>query len=379
LGFFKYWGFFVASASALMERLGFSPSIPVLQVVLPVGISFYTFQTMSYTIDVYCGRLAAERRLDVFALYVTFFPQLVAGPIERAERLLPQLRNLPRHFERAFLSEGLGLIALGLFRKLAIADAVAPYVDRVFAAPGEFSAAALTLAVVGFALQIYSDFAGYSDIARGSARLLGIDLAVNFRQPYLARSLTDFWRRWHVTLSEWLRDYLYIPLGGNRRGRRRTLINLALTMLLGGLWHGAAWTFVIWGGIHGAYLALERVLPARVRPERRAASWWILATVIPVLVAWVPFRAPSLAATVEFFRRLLTLSGGLSYGLADLTVVVFGLAAVFAIDLHQERWPELLPAARRRPLVRGFAYGCAALAAFALSGSATVPFIYFQF
>ena len=222
LGFFEYFGFFVESAATLLETVGLRANLPVLRVVLPVGISFYTFQTMAYTIDVYQRRVHAIRDFPVFATYVAFFPQLVAGPIERAGRLLPQLHDLPRQLAPTDVTTGLALIGLGLFKKVVIADALAPVVDEVYASPNAAGWAAALIATYAFALQIYADFSGYSDIARGSARLLGIRLVRNFEQPYLSRNITEFWRTWHISLSQWLRDYLYIPLGGNRRGPRRT-------------------------------------------------------------------------------------------------------------------------------------------------------------
>lgn len=279
LGFFKYFNFFVDTfETALASTFGITTGGWTLHIILPVGISFYIFQTMSYTIDAYRGKVEASRSLIEVATYVSFFPQLVAGPIERASHLLPQFRR-PRRVDRADFRHGLWLIVWGLFQKMVVADNMARLVDTTFA---PFTAAGPTPAVpedglrllvviYAFAIQIYCDFAGYTDIARGTARLLGFEIMLNFNLPYLAKDPSDFWRRWHISLSTWLRDYLYIPLGGNRRGTLQTYRNLMLTMLLGGLWHGAAWTFVLWGGFHGFILVVYRGLSAS--KERWALTW----------------------------------------------------------------------------------------------------------
>ena len=256
LGFFKYCNFFVDSAEQVLRGFGYDGPTWTLRIILPVGISFYTFQSMSYTIDVYRGDLGASKSLAEFALYVAFFPQLVAGPIERATNLLPQIQR-PRQPSWRDWEEGLLLFGIGLFRKVAIADPAGLIADGYFLQPALYSSVQLAAGVLLYAVQIYNDFAGYSDMARGSARLMGFTLMRNFRHPYFATSMSDFWKRWHISLSAWLRDYLYIPLGGNRRGSARTYLNLMATMLLGGLWHGANWTFVVWGGLHGAYLIVQ--------------------------------------------------------------------------------------------------------------------------
>ncbi|MGC3966862.1 MAG: MBOAT family O-acyltransferase [Pirellulales bacterium] len=227
--------------------------------MLPLGISFYTFQAVSYTVDVYRRELPPIRNYLDYMLFVTFFPQLVAGPIERAQNLIPQILE-PRRMTWERWCEGSTLFLIGLFKKLAVADAVAPIADKVFDNVGSCSSSELLLGLYCFALQIYADFSGYSDMARGLARFLGFDLMVNFNQPYFSANITEFWRRWHISLSTWLRDYVYIPLGGNRHGRFATYRNLMATMLLGGFWHGASWNFVIWGGLHGLYLAVDKML-----------------------------------------------------------------------------------------------------------------------
>ena len=253
LGFFKYWNFFVESFAALFGSVGLGLEPRLLHIVLPVGISFYTFQALSYSIDVYRGQLEPTRDWVDFFAFVAFFPQLVAGPIERAGHLLPQMAN-PRTVTGEGVRSGAWLAVWGLFKKVVVADNLSSLVDGAFGAAGASGAMGL-MAVYAFAMQIYCDFSGYSDVARGIARMMGFDLVENFRLPYFAKNPKEFWARWHISLSTWLRDYIYIPLGGNRRGARRQTLNLFATMLLGGLWHGAAWTFVAWGAFHGALLA----------------------------------------------------------------------------------------------------------------------------
>ena len=268
LGFFKYCNFFAASFATLLGALGLRADPWTLNLILPVGISFYTFQSMSYTLDVYRRQIPATRDLLGFLAYVSFFPQLVAGPIERARHLLPQFAT-ERVITATHLREGLWLILWGFFKKVVVADNLAPLVEMVYGGPIA-SGPAIALGTLAFAFQIYGDFSGYSDIARGLARVLGFDLMVNFNHPYLAGSPREFWRRWHISLSTWLRDYLYISLGGNRRGPWRTRLNLMLTMLLGGLWHGAAWHFVWWGAWHGLGLVLTR---GRGRARSSGRRW----------------------------------------------------------------------------------------------------------
>jgi alginate O-acetyltransferase complex protein AlgI len=290
LGSFKYLGFFVESAASLLAEIGVDTGQTLLSLVLPVGISFYTFQTLSYSIDIYRRELEPERNLARFALFVAFFPQLVAGPIERAKRLLPQLKDFPNRPQEVNWSGALALILRGLFRKVVIADGVAPIVNEVFSKPEAYVGLTVAVGILAFSIQIYGDFAGYTDIARGVAKLFGVDLMVNFRSPYSARGFSDFWRRWHISLSTWLRDYLYIPLGGSHRGRLRTYINLMATMLLGGLWHGAGWGFLLWGLLHGAYLVIERLW------RGAHAGQWLPASIVfsIVTLTWIPFRAISI-------------------------------------------------------------------------------------
>jgi D-alanyl-lipoteichoic acid acyltransferase DltB (MBOAT superfamily) len=388
LGFFKYFGFFVESAEGLLALVGLKAHLPTLKIVLPVGISFYTFQTMAYTIDVYRRRMPAVRELSLFALYVSYFPQLVAGPIERPQTLIPQLRA-PKKVDAEMLRTGLLMIFLGLVRKVGIADVVAPTVDLIYEAPESASSSALVLGTVLFAIQIYCDFSGYSYIARGVSRLLGIELMENFRHPYFATNITDFWRRWHISLSSWLRDYLYIPLGGNRGSRAFVYRNLFLTMLLGGLWHGAAWTFVVWGAIHGLALAIHKAWmeawgrdrktdpgPLRLRNFPQQLFGWLL-TMLVVLGAWVFFRAGNFADAIEVYKGIFELRGGYDPFKVLLTG---GMAAwVLFIDLPQSRSGDPANLLRQPWFTRGLCYATFTLLMLLLERADNAAFIYFQF
>ncbi len=307
LGFFKYWNFFVESFAALFGSVGLGLEPRLLGIVLPVGISFYTFQALSYSIDVYRGRLEPTRDWVDFFAFVAFFPQLVAGPIERAGQLLPQMQR-PRTVTREGVASGTWLAVWGLFKKVVVADNLAVLVDGAFGAEGA-SGAMGALAVYAFAMQIYCDFSGYSDIARGVARMMGFDLMENFRLPYFAKNPKEFWARWHISLSTWLKDYVYIPLGGNRRGARRQTANLFTTMLVGGLWHGAAWTFVAWGAFHGALLAVWHAW-ARGRKNDAGPNRWAWLRRVGmfhlVCVGWVFFRAGSFSEAWGVLARVAT-------------------------------------------------------------------------
>lgn len=387
LGFFKYCDFFIENVVALLQGLGLHPSLITLNIILPVGISFYTFQTMSYTIDVYRGRMAPCTRLSDFALFVSFFPQLVAGPIERATNLVPQVVQ-PRVLRWPQVRSGLWLLVQGYFLKVAIADNAAPIADAAFRAPAASGGTAL-LGIYAFALQIYCDFAGYSSIARGLAKLMGFELMVNFRQPYLAVNPSDFWQRWHISLSSWLRDYLYIPLGGNRNGAARTGRNLMLVMLLGGLWHGAEWRFVIWGLYHGLLLML-----LRRRAAAREGSEWLrplraIAFFQLTCFGWLIFRCNDLAQIWTFPAAIF---GNLDWSAANqqsLWVLLFLGLPVLALDLVDEYGRRAIPAeasAAPRPLwhwvrasarLAGVLYMLAMLFVCGVRGG--TQFIYFQF
>jgi len=359
--------------NAALGWLGLSTRLPAMGLLLPVGISFYTFQSMSYTIDFYRGQVEKEPSFLRFAAFVSLFPQLVAGPIERARNLLPQLRTEQPVAARD-VTDGLGLFVVGLFKKVALADYLALYVDKVYAAPGQFGAAALVLATVAFSWQIYFDFSGYTDMARGAARMMGFRLMLNFNNPYLATGLGDFWGRWHISLSTWFRDYVYIPLGGNRKGKARTYLNMVLTMVISGLWHGAAWTFVIWGALHALGRAVTRELEAtsfyRDRVPRLLKQAFVFAF---VSFAWIFFRAQSLDDATTIVSRIFTESR------ADprLPLLLAGLVgSVWAYQLvHESRLRRLLqPAFVRVALVIAMLLYLAVV-----PGGRSQPFIYFQF
>lgn len=334
LGVFKYYSFFADNFTALTQTLfDITPSALVLNIILPVGISFYTFQTMSYTIDVYRRRTEASQSLLEVAAYVSFFPQLVAGPIERGKNLLPQFQRA-RTIKSVDLREGLWLIAWGLYKKMVVADNMARIVNDTFGPFDNLGSIVtipedgmrLLVAIYAFAFQIYCDFSGYSDIARGTAKLLGFDIMLNFNLPYFAKSPSDFWRRWHISLSTWLRDYLYIPLGGNRHGTFKTYRNIMVTMLLGGLWHGAAWTFILWGGFHSIILILYRALAPGL--DRRQSKWWIsfIQGVLMfhiVCLGWLIFRAQNLTTVYVFLRSILLYPHWSSAAVSCLKDLVF--------------------------------------------------------
>ncbi|HET6347961.1 MAG TPA: MBOAT family O-acyltransferase [Candidatus Krumholzibacteria bacterium] len=388
LGTFKYFNFFVDSFARVAAHFGTNLDFLHLNIILPVGISFYTFQTLSYTIDVYRGKMAPTRNLLNFALYVAFFPQLVAGPIERAIHLLPQVENMRRP-SRADLSEGMALITVGMFRKVIIGDTCGRYVDHIFSGPTYYSSSELLSALLLFSLQIYADFSGYSSIARGTARLLGVDLMENFNQPYLAANITEFWRRWHISLSTWLRDYLYIPLGGNRKGPKRTYVNLFATMLLGGLWHGANWTFVFWGGLHGGYLAVHKFMLKARKPDERLnytglASLLtfvakVTGTYLIVLLAWLFFRSRDFTTAFYILKKIVAWSpGGFSARFA--VIVLTYSVANLVLDLSEYVTRDHAFPLRTAPRFRWGIYLAAWTIIFMYMFQAKpMPFIYFQF
>lgn len=382
LGVFKYFDFGVDTARSALAALGYHPPEVALSIALPVGISFFTFESMSYVIDVYRGDIQPHPSYTEYLAFVAFFPHLVAGPIVRPRDLLPQLAGTPRFAEREG-SEGLFLIALGLLKKVAIGDYLAVnLVDRVFDAPLRFSALECYAAALGYSVQIYCDFSGYTDIAIGSALLLGVRFPKNFDAPYKAANIVDFWRRWHISLSTWLRDYLYISLGGNRRGAARMYVNLILTMLLGGLWHGANWTFVAWGGLHGVALAATRFL--RSRAAWPAETSWplgvfsVLLTFHFVTATWILFRAESFGSARSFFAQLSTFTTHhANLDPRALAVLGVGIASHYV----PERWyTALREGFMRMPAVaQGVALVVAALALREMATAEAVPFVYFQF
>ncbi|NOT07119.1 MAG: MBOAT family protein [Gemmatimonadales bacterium] len=387
LGFFKYFNFFIDSAAVMLGALGLDVPMPVLRILLPPGISFYTFQELAYIVDVYKRRIPPARSLVDYALFISLFPHLIAGPIQRPSHLLPQVEEERRKNFKT-MTDGLLLILMGLFRKVVIADNCALLANSAF--DGNFgppTTAVVLLGVYAFAWQIYGDFSGYSDIARGSAQLLGFHFIVNFRQPYLSRSIQEFWRRWHISLSTWLRDYLYIPLGGNRRGERRTYKNLLTTMVLGGLWHGANWTFVIWGALHGAMLAVTRFFtrgreePDPVSDEGQSLlrGWGKRVLVFHVVcLAWIFFRAPSVGEAAQFLGGVANWDWRPEYA-AALWYLGFFTLPLFVVDLHLERsggeYPLATAGARPRMALAAVLVGMIAL----LAGTDSNAFIYFQF
>jgi len=388
LGVFKYLGFFTASLLAALHAAGWNGRAEPLEIVLPVGISFYTFQTMSYAIDVYRRRIPVERDLLRFACFVGFFPQLVAGPIVRASRLLPQFRE-DQPIRWANVVHGVQLMLWGYFLKVGMADSLAAFVDQNFAHVDTMPSSSLFLGVLFYAFQIYGDFCGYSLIAIGLGRVLGFDLGVNFDRPYFSRSFSEFWKRWHISLSTWLRDYLYVSLGGNRRGVRKTYRNLMLTMLLGGLWHGAAWTFVVWGALHGCFLVVQRLVGphwSRLVAALRVPEWLDTVTLQLTVfaftcLAWVFFRARDFDTAFTLLHRLLTVDGWSLSAVPAKFQVIKGLALIAAVVTLEAlsfrvKVSDLVV---RRPAV-AVATATAVIWAIALFGTFRGDaFIYFQF
>lgn len=383
LGFFKYANFFIGTVASSLSAIGIDHSYVVLNVILPAGISFYTFQSMSYTIDVYRRELAPTGNVLDYLCYVSFFPQLVAGPIERAGHLLPQTAS-GRRLSISKIRSGLALILVGFLKKTVGADQLATAVDPVYAAPQSQDTFVLCVATLGFAFQIYLDFSAYTDIARGIARVMGFDIMQNFRRPYLAASLQEFWSRWHISLSTFFRDYVYIPLGGSHRGLPVYMRNIALVFLLSGLWHGAAWTFVIWGAVHGAGLILEQLrkkfLPTFLAPAMGFGSWGL--TFVLVLLAWVLFRAESLGDAAYIYGRLFDLRGWtqVTWALVESHAWILLLCgAVLALDFVMERCETVFAGISRNAYAAWAVSVAGLLAIFWLGRASDVAFIYFQF
>jgi alginate O-acetyltransferase complex protein AlgI len=383
LGYFKYYDFFVSSSDNMATIVGLDLPLSLKTIVLPVGISFFTFMAISYVVDAYRGDFQPTT-LEKFAVYLSFFPHLVAGPIVRPSELIPQIET-PRDPRRVDTSRAFYLIATGLFKKVVIANYLASsIVDQVFAAPGQHSSLEILIAIYAYAVQIYADFSGYTDIAIGIALLLGFSFPQNFDSPYAAVSVQDFWRRWHMTLSRWLRDYVYIPLGGNRKGNVATYRNLVLTMLIGGLWHGAAWTFVVWGGLHGAALAAERWRRERSgAPSRRLSGWPLwrarILTFHFVCFAWIFFRSDSFSSAWQMIEGLFT-----GWGEAS-PLVTAGVLLAIAVGLGSQYLPARIPRVIMARFSRLPVLGQATVLALALMLTSVLgpegvaPFIYFQF
>jgi alginate O-acetyltransferase complex protein AlgI len=387
LCYFKYANFFLASLEQALQAAGATASMPVLRVILPVGISFYTFEAISYTVDVYRRRMPAERNLAHFMLFILFFPHLVAGPIVRARDFLPQVGR-KKHWNWMRMTWGVQLFLVGLFKKVVVADWMAAFVKPIFEDPESCRVSAAWLGMFAFAVQIYCDFSGYTDMAIGAAHLLGYKLAPNFRAPYLAGNIQEFWRCWHISLSSWLRDYLFIPLGGSRNGYWQTARNLLVTMTLGGLWHGASWAFVVWGLAHGILLLLHRAWAAIVpcwpgldralaRPAFRPLA--AACTFLLVSLLWVFFRAPDLRSALAYFGRLFALNGGVWHGNASTLRVALLLAVLAAMHIVAQmgNWNRRL--ADLPGPVRGLGYALILTLALILAPDVGQVFIYFQF
>ena len=386
LGFFKYTNFLLENVGWGLTTLGFQVQPMHYDILLPVGISFFTFQSMTYTIETYRRNIPPSHSPRDFLLFVAFFPQLLAGPINRAADLLPQFTRRVRATAMDF-EAGLAQFALGAVKKLVISDQIAPNVDLIFANPGSYGGITLLQGALGYAIQIYCDFSGYSDMAIGCARMMGFRFMENFQMPYSALSITEFWRRWHISLSSWFRDYLYIPLGGNRKGTERTYLNLMVTMLLCGLWHGASWNFVFWGGLHGAALAIHRVWQGWELFESLNDNpsfqfvWRLISrllTLSVVVVGWIFFRAQNWDIAWVYLDRLMTWSQDGTQLVSPY--IIPALVAVVAAHLlvHKDsNWADKMP--QRNFLSRVLYFAFLVICIVSLGATDSAPFIYFQF
>jgi alginate O-acetyltransferase complex protein AlgI len=388
LGFFKYYNFFIESFADLLQSFGFTPHIATLSIILPVGISFYTFHGLSYIFDIYNGKIRPATNFINYSLFVSFFPLLVAGPIERATHLLPQIEN-PRKFDYEGAIDGLRQILWGLFKKMVIADLCAVYVNTIFENPGDYSGSTLVIGAVLFAFQIYGDFSGYSDIALGTARLLGFTLLRNFAYPYFSRDIAEFWRRWHISLSSWFRDYLYIPLGGSRGGLWKSIRNTFIIFLVSGFWHGANWTFIAWGALHAIYFLpllllsknrsnLEIVARGRWLPTIREAIGMIV-TFMMVSLAWIFFRSENMTAAIDYLSGIF--SGSLFNKPEILPVPVFLLIGVllFIEWFGREQQHGIARFAIKWPVPVRWAIYITMTIFILISSDKQQKFIYFQF
>jgi len=380
LGFFKYYNFFIESWIESLKLLGYhTENNWMLKVILPVGISFYTFQTVSYSIDIYKKKLPATKDFIAFATFVSFFPQLVAGPIERATHLLPQILS-NRIYNYANISKGVKLMIWGFFLKLVVADRAAIYVNAVYNHVEQHDGLSFIAATILFSFQIYGDFAGYSLIAIGVAKLFGLDLMTNFCRPYFASSISEFWTRWHISLSTWVKDYVYIPLGGNRVVKWRWLFNLFITFLISGLWHGANWTFVFWGALNGCYLILEAIVFKR----RRDGIFNIVFTFILINFAWIFFRANSITEALYIIKKIGTSPGKLYIGSGDdITASIYAvlaIAIVLSVEIKKEFFNSLWSVSQNKvELIRLTGYAVIIYLIIYLGVFGDSQFIYFQF
>lgn len=392
LFFFKYFNFFQENVLAVLNMFAIKLHPATLDLLLPVGISFYTFQTLSYVIDVYRGKVTAERHFGKYATFISFFPQLVAGPIERTSNLLPQI-NAAHYFDYKKASYGMKLMVWGFFKKIVIADVLAVYVDKVYSTPHAFKGFPLVLATLFFTIQIYCDFSGYSDIAIGTAKLLDIELMKNFESPYFSSSIKEFWSRWHISLSTWFRDYIYIPLGGNRKGALRTKINLVVTFLVSGLWHGANWTFIIWGGMHGLLQVAEKALSGKKQVRTYSLSWFLRVALVFILCsfAWIFFRANTLNEAFLIIENLFYGFGknplqyflhgfydiGLSFEtfiIPALSILLLTLFDFFSLKKDVIEWVSTRPVVIRYSIYFGML-----IYIMLFKASTEAAFVYFQF
>lgn len=376
---FKYFNFINQSVYEGLTALHIRWPVPDLNLLLPVGISFYTFQAVGYSVDVYRGEIKAEKHFGIYALFVSFFPQLVAGPIERAKNLLPQFRSKVI-FDVGNISSGMQKALWGFFIKLVIADRAAIYVDAIYNHVEFHTSLSFVLATFIFAIQIYCDFAGYSLIAIGCAEILGFSLMTNFRRPYFAPTITDFWRRWHISLSTWFKDYVYIPLGGNRKGSARTYFNLFLTFVISGLWHGANWTFVVWGALHGFYQVVEKFFKTNI-PSKRPVLRFIYYMIAMglVMIAWVFFRANSISDASTIFGSFLQPKTSVFLDKTTLFYLFIGIFILIGVEAIQEFSPRLLSAWKQFFPVRFVAYICISVLILLIGVFDGDQFIYFQF
>lgn len=399
---FKYLNFFVENVNILLNALNIQNKRHIINIILPMGISFYTFQTLSYVIDVYNKKINAEKNIGIFALYVSFFPQLVAGPIERSSSLLPQFYKKHK-FDYDNVTNGLKIMAWGFFKKIVIADRIAVMVNVVYNNPQKYTGLPLILATFAFGIQIYCDFSGYSDIAIGTAKIMGFNLMQNFNRPYFSKSISEFWRRWHISLSSWLRDYVYIPLGGSRVSKNRTYLNLFITFLISGIWHGANWTFISWGALHGIYLVLGKVLkPAKdklvkiIKLDRLPAIHKFISIILTnllVMFAWIFFRANSMNDAIYIIKNLFVnlklalipsyvISTIFNLGLnnVDTVIIVFSVLILIIVSIieRKESWISLL---QRKPIFFRFSvyYVLIMYLIFFMYYIGNSKFIYFQF
>ena len=398
LAFFKYLTFIIENINAFLGIVGAAERMPMLSILLPIGLSFHTFQAMSYTIEVYRGHQQAERHFGIYALYVMFYPQLVAGPIERPQNLLWQFRE--RHyFDYDRVTDGLKLMGLGMFKKVLIADQVAPIVNQVYADPAAHGSVALLIGTLLFSFQIYYDFAGYSDIARGSARVMGFELMLNFDAPYFSVSVAEFWRRWHISLSSWFRDYVYVPLGGSRVLTPRRCVNVMIVFLLSGLWHGANWTYVVWGGLHGFYIVVQTLwgrMLGRERAQRAEemstakAILRCLGTFMLVYLAWIFFRAATVGDAMLILQKIvvglpgelpLLARGSLAIEFSQMRLLLAAAVICFMLTIeYLDRRKNIFERLAAWPLPVRFAVYLAMIYLPVLYGDfGSQQFIYFQF